>query len=117
MSDALATNAGKALGEPMESFGTVEGQLDSVTIHGQTNEAGIWQIDGKKVKCLFGEFVELDEVLQAMGHRVAARGEIRSKPGGERISVLLHSLRVIGDNPASVDDVRGIFKAYQVSGL
>ena len=103
-------NAEKVLGRPRRSFGSIEGRLDALDIHaGQ--EFAIWPLGGKKVKCSFGEYVELEDVLAAVGKRVAARGEIQTKPNGERI-IQVHSLRVLGQRQVSVDDVRGVFKDH-----
>ncbi len=109
----LVANADKVLGAPRASIGTVEGRLDALNIHG-SKELSIWQEDGSKVRCFFGGHLDLErDVLPAVGKRVAARGEIKSRPTGERLSVTVRRLRVIGADTASADEVRGILRGYE----
>jgi hypothetical protein len=110
----LYVNAEKALGIPRESFGTVEGRLEAVSIH-EGREFGIWQLDGKRVRCFFGRYVPLEEVLAAVGKRVAARGVIKTRPSGERVSVDVRELRALGEAPVSADEVRGIFRDHEAA--
>ncbi len=114
LSRQLAINAEKALGRTRESFGTIEGTLESLSIR-NANEFGIWQPDGRYVKCLFGRFLTLEDVRPAVGKRVAARGRIKTRPSGERVSVEVHELRVIGSDPIAADEVRGIFRDREVA--
>jgi len=110
LSQQLSVNAGKVLGRPRTSFGTVEGKLESLSVHG-ANEFSIWLVDGTRVTCSFGKYLTLDEVLPAVGKRVAARGQIKAHPHtGEPESVEVHYLRVLGSEPVSADEVRGILK-------
>jgi hypothetical protein len=54
-------------------------------------------------------------VLPALGRPVAARGVIKCKPCGQRISVEAESLRALGEQPVSADDVLGVFEGYEVT--
>ena len=111
----LAANAGKVLGQPRTSFGTVEGRLESLSIHG-SNEFSIWQIDGSRVKCTFGKYLRLDEVLRAVDRRVAARGIVKTHPRtGKPESVEVRFLRILGQEATRADDVRGIFKGREIA--
>ena len=110
----LSVNAEKVLGVPRKSFGTVEGRLETLSIHGG-NEFAIWRRDGTRVKCRFGKYITLDEVLPAVGKRVGARGRIKARPSGEILEVEVQFLRVLGTAPATADDVRGIFRGYETA--
>jgi hypothetical protein len=98
---------------PGESYGTIEGKLEEITIHGSQAFA-IWQVDGTRVRCLFGKHVTLGEVLAGVGKRVAARGAIKVRPTGEPMSVEVEWLRILGPGAVTAADVRGIFRDHEV---
>lgn len=77
------------LGPHQRSFGTVEGKLEALDIHGQRDAFAVWEtLSGRRVDCYFdGENVGLEDVMAAVGRRVGVRGTITSKPTGERVSV------------------------------
>jgi hypothetical protein len=109
----LMANADEVLGTPRDSVGTVEGRLDAINVHG-AQEFSIWQEDGAKIRCLFGGRINLTDVGSAVGKRVAARGDIKTRPNGQRLTVYVRALRILGTAPASADDVRGILRGYDV---
>jgi hypothetical protein len=112
----LGINAEKVLGEPRESIGTIEGRLDALNVHGTSREFSIWPTGNKAVKCSFAGRLDLDaDILPAVRKRVAAHGRIKTRPNGERLSVLVDDLRVIGDAPVSADEVEGILKGYEAA--
>jgi hypothetical protein len=101
------------LGKPRYSVGTIEGRLESVTIHGNS-EFTIWPTGRTGVKCSFGQLLSLEnDVAPALGKRVSARGRIKSKPDGTREGLQVHSLRVLNRNPVEPDEVRGILRGYE----
>lgn len=110
----LLVNAEKALGMPREGIGTVEGRLEALNVH-EAKEFAVWSADGQRVKCLFGRHLTLEDVLPAVGKRVAARGRIKTRPSGDRISVEVHELRIIGADPVLADEVLGIFEGREVA--
>lgn len=111
----LSVNAEKVLGSPQESLGTIEGRLEALSLHG-SKDFSVWPPGGTAIKCLFGSRLDLErDVLPAVNKRVAAHGRIKTRPNGERISVEVDELRVIGGEPVSADDVRGILKDYEVA--
>lgn len=109
-----AVNVDKLLGKPLESFGTVEGRLEELTIHAAP-EFSIWQADGLKVRCLFGQRLALPEVLAAVGKKVAARGIVKARPNGEAIAVEVEALRVLDARDVSAESVRGLLRNYEVA--
>ncbi|MGN6216801.1 MAG: hypothetical protein ACTHN7_07580 [Solirubrobacterales bacterium] len=111
----LSVNAEKVLGTPEVTFGTIEGRLEALSIHG-TKDFSVWPIGGNAIKCVFGSRLDLDvDVLPAVGKRVAVEGKIKTKPNGERVSVEVEELRVIGSSPVAADDVKGILAGYEVA--
>jgi len=108
-----AANVEKVLGKVHESYGTVEGGLEELTIHG-SKEFGIWQPHGK-VRCLFGRYVTLEDVLQGVGKRVAARGTIRHRPRVGAISVEVESLRILDADDVSAESVLGLCRGSEVA--
>lgn len=116
LSTQVIVNVDKILGAPRYSIGTVEGRLEAISLH-DGSQFSVWPGGrGKHVKCLFGQHVQLDEVLAAVGRRVAARGRIKTRPDGRRESVEVHSLRVLNEQPVDADDVRGLFHGREAAG-
>ena len=112
----LAVNVEKVLGVPRESIGTIEGRLEALNVHGKSRDFSIWPMGDKVVKCFFGTRLDLDkDILPAVSKRVAAHGKIKTRPSGERVSLIVDDLRIIGDAPASADEVRGILSGYERS--
>jgi hypothetical protein len=111
----LSANAETILGTPEVSFGTIEGRLEALSIHG-TKDFSVWTLGGSAVKCVFGSRLDLEaDVLPAVGKRVAVSGRLKTRPNGERVSLDVEELRVIGGRPVSADEVKGILKGYEVA--
>jgi hypothetical protein len=61
----LVANVDELIGPRLESFGTVEGTLEAVTIHGR-RAFYIWdQLSGRRVECFFGDRITLEDILAA----------------------------------------------------
>jgi hypothetical protein len=72
-------------------------------------------LEGKAVKCVFGNRLDVEaDILPAVQKRVAARGRIKTRPSGERLSVEVDELEVLPE-PVSADEVRGILKGREVA--
>ncbi|HVX33290.1 MAG TPA: hypothetical protein VHA80_09135 [Solirubrobacterales bacterium] len=113
ITNQLAANVEKVLGEPRETIGTIEGRLDALNVHGQSPHFSIWPAGDKRVKCSFGQRLDLDhDILPAVKKRVAAHGRIKTRPSGERLSVVVDELTVIGESPIPPDEVKGILRGY-----
>jgi hypothetical protein len=106
----VVANVDAILGAGRVSYGTVEGHLDALNIHERPSFAVYDARTGRRVECHFGEQVTLDDVLRAVGKRVAVRGLMRVRP--DRITVDAHSLRVFPseDDLPSPREVRGLLK-------
>jgi hypothetical protein len=113
----LVENAEKVLGVPLQSIGTIEGWLDALNVHASNREFSIWPAGEKAVKCSFGRRLDLDDdILPAVRRRVAATGRIKTRPNGDRVSVEVDEIRVIGDSPVDPDAVKGILRDFEVPG-
>ena len=106
----LAANVDELIGARIQSYGTVEGWLEAITIHGRQQFTVYEPLDGHRVRCLFGQQIPLDDVVHAFGKRVAVSGSIRSRKTGERVEVLADELRVFPAESEliSADAVTGI---------
>jgi hypothetical protein len=90
----LAANVEEIIGGQVESFGTVEGRLEGIVVHGR-QVFYIWEaLTNRRVECNFGNRIALDDVLAAFGKRVAARGIVRRRKTGEPVTVEVNELRV-----------------------
>lgn len=112
LSGHLMANVDQLLGKPQRVFGSVEGRLEKLDIHGPSKFIIYSSLTGKSVKCRFGKYVSLEEVTAAVGKRVGARGLVERRPDGEPIGVEVQELHVLPE-PVSADEVLGIFKDYK----
>ena len=91
----LVANVDKLVGPVVESYGTIEGRLEGLVVHGERRFFIYDSLANRQVTCHFGERISLTEIFQAFEKRVAATGLIRSKLGtGERVSVEVAQLEV-----------------------
>jgi hypothetical protein len=108
----LKANVTEVLGERrfVESFGTVEGRLETVSVHDRRYFNVYDELTGERIECHFGGDLTPSDVGRAVGRRVAVTGLIRSRTTGEIVSVQAEDLYVFPDpeNLPSADDVLGI---------
>jgi len=100
------------IGPRLERFGTVEGRLEGLLAH-RRRVFYIWEsLTNRRVECVFGDRIPLDEVLAAFGRRVSARGLIRTRRTGEKLSVEARELYVFPpeEELPTVDEVVGILR-------
>jgi hypothetical protein len=108
----LAANVDELIGPKVESFGTIEGKLEGIVVHDRRTFY-VWEtLTNRRVECSFGDRIELKEVLDAFGRRVAARGIVRKRKTGEPLSVEANELYVFpAENELpGLDDVQGIMR-------
>ena len=96
----------KKIIEVIETFGTVEGWLESRDATFYIREA----LTERRVECRFGGCISLDEALSALGKRIAARGIIHSRLTGEKVNIEATEFRVFRSEQElpSLDDVQRI---------
>ncbi|MFL5799166.1 MAG: hypothetical protein ACJ77A_14700 [Actinomycetota bacterium] len=106
----LSANVDELIGPKYSSLGSVEGTLEAITIHNKHEFSIYDSLTGRRVRCNFGQRVDLDEVKQGFGDRVAAYGTIHYRATGEPVSVDVESFEVFppATDLPSADDVQGI---------
>jgi hypothetical protein len=115
LSKRVAANVDDVLGAPLESYGTVEGHLEGLNLHGARPRFAVYEpLTGHRVECRFTPQVTLDDLRPAIGRRVGVRGEIKSRRNGVRVSVAARELRILGEEAdlPSPDAVFGILRGY-----
>lgn len=108
----LAANVDEIIGPRIERFGTVEGRLEGVLAHNR-NVFYIWEaLTGRRVECVFGERIPLEEVLAAFRRRVSVRGLIRTRKTGEKLSVEAREIYVFPpeEELPSIEEIEGIMR-------
>lgn len=112
LSTRMVKHVDAVLAPEIESIGTVEGHLEGLIIHGKRRFLIFDQATGRQVTCYFTDKLTWEAVLQAFGRRVAASGIVRSRRGGETVSVHVHRLYIFPPDAElpTADDVRGILR-------
>ncbi len=116
LTERLVRNVEAVLGQPTLSYGTVEGLLEQLNVHGQRNDFSVFDArNGQKVPCRFTDRVRVEDIGPAIQRRVAVRGLIRTRPNGRRDSIDAHELSVFPPDQklATPDDVLGILKGAE----
>lgn len=106
----LSVNVEEIIGARLESFGTVEGYLEAISVHRKRQFYIYDLLTGRGVECFFGDRLPLDYVLSAFTKRVAARGLIRSRRTGEPVSIEVAEMTIMPgeDELPPADKVKGI---------
>jgi hypothetical protein len=104
----VVANVDEVIGTRLESYGTVEGVLEAITVHGKRAFAIYEPLTNRRIDCFFE--MPTQRVFDAFEKRVAARGLIRSRRTGERISIQVHDLYVFPEEGSlpTADEVLGI---------
>jgi hypothetical protein len=108
----LAANVEQLAGPELSAIGTIEGRIETLTIHARQFFSLYDAVTGRRYECLFGRRISLEDVTSAFGKRVAVRGIIRQRQGRDGPRIEVTNLRVFPaeqDLP-SADDVRGILR-------
>jgi hypothetical protein len=115
LTSRVATNVDDVLGAPDVSYGTVEGRLEALNIHGTNRTFGVYEpLTSKKIDCRLSGKVTIDDLGPAIGKQVAVSGRILSRPTGERISIQADELEVFeSQNLPEPEDVIGLLKGYE----
>lgn len=107
---ALRLHIEQLLTAPITVTGTVEGRLESVTVHDKRAFNIFDPLTHERIQCHFGNRIKVAEIAQAIERRVLVTGKIRYRESGEIASVVADELSVVPldkDLP-SADEVRGI---------
>ena len=96
----------------VRTIGTIEGELESLMIHGTSHVVLHDRSTGHQVICCFGNTVSCEALRNAFGKRAAVTGEIRSRRSGERASIDVSSYYVFPPEHElpSAHEVRGLLR-------
>jgi hypothetical protein len=113
ISTLLAAHAETVLGEPVAVFGSVEGTLESLTVHDRREFSVYDPLTNERIECRFGMRLSPREIGAAIERRVRVYGEIRSRPTGQILYVRVEEIEVQPepDTLPTADEVRGILSA------
>ncbi|MHA3701487.1 hypothetical protein ACXR2U_04835 [Jatrophihabitans sp. YIM 134969] len=74
------------------ALGSVEGRLESVTVH-QSPEFSLYDLlTGRRIRCSFGSRVQLEDVTRNVDRRVSVYGTLRSRADGTVLSIAAESV-------------------------
>lgn len=113
ISNIVAAHAETVLGEPIVAFGSVEGTLESLTVHERRLFSVYDPLTDERIECRFGLRIPARAIGAAVEKRVRVYGEIRSRETGQIMYVRAEEIEVQPD-PATLptaDEVRGILSA------
>lgn len=113
VSNLLAAHADTVLGEPVAVFGSVEGTLESVTVHEKRQFSVYDPLTDERIECRFGMRISPRQIGAAIEKRVRVYGEVRSRETGRIMYVRADEIEVQpdADTLPTADEVRGILSA------
>jgi len=112
VTDRMIENVDKVLGPDLLSIGTIEGRLESVTVHNRRAFNVYDDLTGQRIECHFGRRIEVEAIAAAVEKRVGVTGELRYRRSGELVGVRAHELEVFHDQSEipSADDIRRMLR-------
>jgi hypothetical protein len=97
LTQSVAATIDDIIGPVVESYGSIEGQLEGVMTHGKRRFYVYDALTRRQVRCFFDDTVPLRSVLDAYEKRVSVSGTIKAKAlTGEPLSIAvveLHTFR------------------------
>jgi hypothetical protein len=104
---ALATHVDTILNRAtLTVVGTVEGRIESLTVHERRVFSVYDLLTGDRIECSFGHRIPLATVLGAMERRVRVHGAVRYRDTGEIVGMVADQLHPLPDDselPTSAD--------------
>ena len=109
LTHALRNNVDRIVGPDDEEWGTVEGRVESLTVHRKRAFNLYEPISGDRIECSFGRRIPADEIGNAVEKRVAVSGKIVYR-GDKIVHVLAEEIEVFpsDDQLPTIEDVLGI---------
>ena len=96
ISGRASANIDQLIRVQQHSIGSVEGRLETISIHGRRPRFIVYDaLTRKAITCKFHTEPWLDKVKDALGHRVNASGEVHYNIKGEPLRVELQGLRIL----------------------
>ena len=103
-------NAGQLLRVWRQSIGSVEGRLETISLHGKSRFILYHDLTRKAVTCKFDPTRWLDEMKESLGHRVRVYGIVYSNIRGEPLRVEIDRIRRLHSSAEipTIEGMRGI---------
>ncbi|MGD0020094.1 MAG: hypothetical protein ABSD62_12640 [Candidatus Limnocylindrales bacterium] len=113
VTSALASQVERVLSQG-DSIGAIEGQLDTISVHGHPYFTVYDALTGRGVRCYFDEGRRA-LVLRSLGKKMIAHGRLRRDPSGfpKELTELDH-LAELGQGGGSIQGLAGIYKGLDV---
>ena len=114
ISKSLVAHVDELLGAASVAFGSLEGRLEALTVHG-TIEFSIYDsITNRRIPCSCSRGT-LDAAMQHFEKRVSVSGEIRFNARGEVTSMKVDEVHPLGTGPLpQAKDIRGLFADHKI---
>ena len=114
VSQRLAAHVDELLGAASVAFGSLEGRLEALTVHGAIEFSIYDSITNRRIPCGCNRKT-LDAAMQHFEKRVSVSGEIRFNARGEATSIKVDEVRPLGTGPLpQAKDIRGLFADYKI---
>jgi hypothetical protein len=102
----VAATVDYLLAPAYEDYGSFEGRLETLSVHGRTRFNIFDPITGRPVSCYFKEG-QLEKAHSAFNHRVLITGTVKYSRIGQPVSVIVDDIRVLVGG-VKLDDLREI---------
>jgi len=115
LGERVASGIAALLAPNVRSWGTVEGRLESVTVHGSREFSVYDLLTRQRVRCTFGRRISPSDIGRMVERRVAVFGEIRARQSGIVVSILAETIEALPketDLPAASTAV-GVLRVAQ----
>ncbi len=112
----VAANVDQLVGTSTVARGSVEGTLETLTIHGGTAFNVYDMITLRKIRCVCDRKT-LEELASTLGKRVLVEGEVRYNVYGQPISIKVEQHRILptADQLPQAKDIRGLFSKNKIN--
>ncbi len=110
----MAVHIDQLIGTSSVATGSVEGALETLTIHKETAFTIYDVITARRIRCICDRDT-LDQLTVYLGKRLLVKGEIRFNIHNEPTSVKVESFRPLGNSKLpQAEDIRGLFAETKV---
>lgn len=114
VSRRLISHVDELIGTASVAFGSLEGRLEAVTIHGSVEFSIYDSITNRRVVCKCDRDA-LDLAIKHFGKRVSVSGEVSYSVQGEATSIEVDAIEAFQTEPLpQAKDIRGLFSEYKV---
>ena len=102
------------LGAASVAFGSLEGRLEALTVHGAIEFSICDSITNRRIRCDCSRET-LDVAIKHFGKRVSVSGEIRFNARGEATSMKVDEVHPLGTGPLpQAKDILGLFADHKI---